>query len=88
MGFDPILSEEGSVFYNPSKGVRDACLDEVSNCQMFVLIIGGRFGSKFKNQPESVVNHEYRQAIKNKIPVFALVENQVNSEYYIFQKNK
>lgn len=88
MGFEPILSEEGSVFYDPSKHVQDACLAEVPNCQMFVLIIGGRFGSKYKGQSESVVNHEYREAASRKIPVFALVEQQVHAEYRVYQKNR
>jgi hypothetical protein len=88
MGFEPILSEEGNVFYDPSKHVQDACLAEVPNCQMFVLIIGGRFGSKYKDQPESIVNQEYREAVSKIIPVFAMVEQQVHAENRVYQKNK
>jgi hypothetical protein len=88
MGFEPVLSEEGGVYYDPSKHVQDACLAEVPNCQMFVLIIGGRFGSKFKGKAESITNHEYREAAKAKIPVFAMVEQQVNAEYRVYAKNK
>src|SRR5665648_960339 len=81
MGFEAILSEDSDVFYDPQKHVEDSCLDEVTNCQMLVLIIGGRYGSKYKSEPESITNHEYKMAIKNKIPVFAMVEQQVNAEY-------
>jgi len=88
MGFEPILGEEGGIYFDPSLHVQEACLAEVPNCQMFVLVIGGRFGSKFKDKPESVVNHEYREAIKQKIPVFAMVEQQVYGEYHVYQKNK
>jgi hypothetical protein len=88
MGFEPVLSEEGSVYFDPSKHVQDSCLAEVPNCQMFVLIIGGRFGSKYKDKPESIVNYEYREAVENKIPVFAMVEQQVYGEYRVYQKNK
>ncbi|MCJ7423536.1 DUF4062 domain-containing protein [Candidatus Bathyarchaeota archaeon] len=88
MGFEPVLSEEGSVYFDPSKHVQDSCLAEVPNCQMFVLIIGGRFGSKYKDKPESIVNYEYREAAENKIPVFAMVEQQVYGEYRVYQKNK
>lgn len=88
MGFEPVLSEEGSVYYDPTKHVQDACLAEVPNCQMFVLIIGGRFGSKFKDKTESIVNHEYREAVNAKIPVFAIVEQQVYAEYRVYLKNK
>jgi hypothetical protein len=88
MGFEPVLSEEGGVYYDPTKHVQDACLAEVPNCQMFVLIIGGRFGSKFKDKTESIVNHEYREAVNDKIPVFAMVEQQVHAEYRVYLKNK
>jgi hypothetical protein len=88
MGFEPVLSEEGSVYYDPTKHVQDACLAEVPNCQMFVLIIGGRFGSKFKDKAESIVNYEYREAVNDKIPVFAMVEQQVHAEYRVYLKNK
>lgn len=88
MGFEPVLSEEGSVYFDPTKHVQDACLAEVPNCHMFVLIIGGRFGSKFKDKTESIVNYEYREAVNGKIPVFAMVEQQVHAEYRVYLKNK
>lgn len=88
MGFDPVLSEKGNVYYDPSMHVHDSLLVEVSNCQMFVLIIGGRFGSKFKDKQESVVNHEYRKALKEKVPIFAVVEAPVYSEFKVFLRNK
>ena len=45
LGYDPILSEEGSVFYNPQLDTQDSCLAEVPNAQLFVLLIGGRHGT-------------------------------------------
>lgn len=88
MGFEPILSEEGNVFYDPKLHVQDACLAEVPTCQMFVLIIGGRFGTEYKNTPESITNREYKEAIKSGVPIFALVEQQVHGEYLVFSRNK
>lgn len=88
MGFEPVLSERGNVFYDPKMHVQDACLAEVPTCQMFVLIIGGRFGSEYKDTSESIVNHEYKRAVESKIPVFALVEQQVNAEFFVFRNNK
>jgi hypothetical protein len=88
MGFEPILSEEGSVFYNPDLNVKDSCLAEVPNCQLFVLVIGGRSGSKSTKNDESITNNEYREAVKLKIPVFAMVEQQVYAEYKVYNKNR
>lgn len=88
MGFEPVLSEEGNVFYNPEMPVEDSCLAEVKTCHMFVLIIGGHSGHSYKSEPQSITNQEYRTAIDAKIPVFAMVEHQVNAEYRVYKKNK
>lgn len=88
MGFEPVLSEEGNIYYDPKKHVHEACLAEVPTCHMFVLVIGGRFGSKFVGKLESITNHEYREGVKAKVPIFALVEQEVYSDYNVYQKNK
>jgi len=88
LGYDPVLSEEGSIYYDPTLDTQDSCLREVPNCQLFILIIGGRFGEAYKDTKASITNIEYREAVKSKIPVFALVDNSVLSEYFVYQKNK
>jgi hypothetical protein len=88
LGYEPVLSEEGSVFYNPTLHTHDACITEIPTCQMFVLIIGGRFGGAFKDGEGSITNHEYREAVKQKIPVFALVDMAVYNEHHLYIKNK
>lgn len=88
LGYEPVLSEEGSVYYDPTLDAQDSCLREIPSCQMFVLIIGGRFGGTYKDTKDSITNNEYREAVKSKIPVFALVDNSVLSEYFVYQKNK
>lgn len=88
MGFEPVLSEEGNVFYDPKLHVQDACLAEVPICQIFVLIIGGRFGSKYKKSPKSITNREYIEAVKSGVPIFALVEQPVHSQFIVYRQNK
>ncbi|MBL7198403.1 MAG: DUF4062 domain-containing protein [Candidatus Omnitrophica bacterium] len=88
LGYEPILSEEGSVYFNPKQHTQDACLAEVPNCQIFVLIIGGRFGERYKGQKVSVTNAEYREAVASKIPIFTLIEDAVYNEFNVYQKNK
>ncbi|MCG9760201.1 MULTISPECIES: DUF4062 domain-containing protein [Pseudoalteromonas] len=88
IGYEPVLSEEGAVFYNPTMHTHDSCLSEVPNCQMFVLIIGGRYGGLFREGDNSITNEEYKEAIKSKIPVFALVEQSVYSDHFLYTKNK
>jgi len=88
LGYDPVLSEEGTVFYDPTLSTQDACLVEVPASQLFVLIIGGRFGGKYKGTEKSITNAEYQEAVKSKIPIFALVERSVHEQYRLFLSNK
>jgi hypothetical protein len=88
LGYEPVLSEEGSIYFDPTLSTQDSCLREVPSCQLFVLIIGGRFGEIYKHTETSITNAEYREAVKSKIPIFALVDNSVHSEYFVYQKNK
>ncbi len=88
IGYEPVLSEEGAVFYDPEKHTHDSCTSEVSNCQLFVLIIGGRFGGRFRKTDKSITNAEYEGAVRHKVPVFALVEQAVYAEHHVFLKNR
>lgn len=88
LGFQPVLSEDGNVFYDPNIHVHDAALAEVPSCQMFVLIIGGRSGSPYVSDPvASITNNEYREATKAKIPIFALVQRDVYEQYHVYRAN-
>ncbi|MBV5322033.1 MAG: DUF4062 domain-containing protein [Sulfuricurvum sp.] len=88
VGYDPVLSDDGDVFYNPSAHTHDSCIKEVETCQLFILIIGGRYGGTFVGKETSITNNEYKEAIKNNIPVFALIENAVYSDHHVFATNK
>jgi hypothetical protein len=88
LGYEPILSEEGNVFYDPNLHVQDACLAEVPSCQILLLIIGGHFGGRYKDTDESITNAEYLEAVKAKIPIFALVEQPVYEQFQVYTYNK
>ncbi|MDD4883536.1 DUF4062 domain-containing protein [Sulfuricurvum sp.] len=88
VGYDPVLSDDGDVFYNPSVHTHDSCIKEVETCQLFILIIGGRYGGTFVGKETSITNNEYKEAVKNNIPVFALIENAVYSDHHVFATNK
>lgn len=87
VGYEPTLSEEGDVFYNPKRHTHDSCISEVPTCQIFVLLIGGRYGGRFREGDKSITNEEYLEAIKQKIPVFALVEAAVYAEHHVYVEN-
>lgn len=90
-GFDPVLSEYGDVFYHPDLHTHDACIHEISNCQLFILIIGGRFGGTYVNDKgKSITNAEYEAAKELKIPIFTYIKKNVleNHHSYIANRNK
>ena len=88
IGYEPVLSDEGDVYYDPSIHTHDSCLKEVETCQIFILIIGGRYGGKFKDDDTSITNNEYKQAVLNNIPIFTLVEDAVYSDHNVYTTNK
>jgi hypothetical protein len=88
-GCIPILSDRGDVFFHPELHTHESCIKEVQNCQIFILIVGGRFGGGYICDPKiSVTNAEYAAAKLAKVPVFAFVKKDVWQDHFFFQKNK
>jgi len=88
LGYMPIRSERGSIYFDTSKDVMDSCIDEITNCQMLVSIIGGRFGSEYKDTGKSITNMEVYKAREIKVPIFTLVDNKVLQQYEVWKINK
>lgn len=87
IGYEPVLSDDGDVFYSPYSHTHESCLKEVETCQLFILIIG-RYGGNFKDSDKSITNNEYKEAVKQNIPIFTLVETGVYSDHNVYNKNK
>ena len=45
LGYDPVLSEKGKIAYDPELPLDESCYREASASDLFVLIVGGRYGS-------------------------------------------
>lgn len=99
MGYESILSEKGNIAYSPDMPLDESCYKEVSSADIFVLIIGGRYGSEasdgerekskeFFDRYESVTKKEFEEANKRDIPTYVLIENSVYSEYQTYLRNK
>ncbi|WP_420601772.1 DUF4062 domain-containing protein [Flagellimonas sp.] len=99
LGYDSILSEKGNIAYNPDTPLDESCYHEVNNSDIFVIIIGGRYGSPSSDQPkdlpktfhtryESITKKEYLTAIEKEIPTYILVEKSVNAEFETFRRNR
>lgn len=87
--FEPVLSERGDVFYHPDFHTHDSCIHEIENIQLFILIIGGRFGGNYiADTSKSIVNAEYLAARDNDIPVFCFIKKEVYEDHRVYQRNK
>jgi|SRR5579884_55425 len=103
LGYDAILSEKGEVPYASDRALDESCYREVHNCNIYVLIIGGRYGSAssesrlsltdkdledHNRKYESITKKEYKAAADNDIPIYILIERAVHAEYQTYLKNK
>lgn len=88
LGYTAVLSEAGQVYFDPTITAAEACLQEVLNADIFVLIIGGRYGTELPDSTQSVTNAEYQTAVKEHIPIFGMVEADTLSDYQMYQANR
>ncbi|WAC27346.1 DUF4062 domain-containing protein [Ancylobacter sp. SL191] len=99
VGYDAVLSERGLISYNPDSALDESCYREAASADIFVLIIGGRYGSassgdgessdkKFFDSYDSVTKQEYEHARLSGVPIYVLIENSVYIEHRTYLSNK
>ncbi|AHB10534.1 DUF4062 domain-containing protein [Zymomonas mobilis] len=98
LGFEAILFERGNIPFHSDTPLDKSCYHEAENADIFVLIVGGRYGSSTSdsrqedNQPferyQSITQQEFDTAQERGIPTFILVDNAVRSEHYTYLQNK
>lgn len=87
LGYEPVLSEFSDVFYQPGTTVQNSCLIEIPKCDIFVLIVGKRYGSPFPGEPLSIIHKEYIVAQNTSIPIYAFIDIDVLCDYELYIKN-
>ena len=96
LGYEPILSEKGDIAYDPSRALDESCYREVGTADIFVVIVGGRYGSRASadndksshERYDSITRRELETAIEQQIPTYVLVERGVFAEYRTYLQNK
>lgn len=87
LGYEPVLSEFSDIFYQPGDTVQNSCLSEISSCNIFVLIVGKRYGSCFPGDSLSITHREYIEAQNQSIPIYSFVDLDVLHDYEFHNKN-
>lgn len=89
LGYIPVFSDKNDVFYHPDLHSHEACIKEIENCQIFILILGGRFGGNYiYDISRSIVNAEYLTAKNLNIPIFTFIKREVHENHRVFIRNK
>lgn len=100
LGYEAILSEKGAIAYDPSTPLDESCYRDAAVADIFVLIIGGRYGSaasdngisepneEFNERYTSITRKEYEAASKASVPTYILIQKNVFSEYETYLNNK
>src|SRR6266496_4813252 len=86
LGLQPIMSDYNSFPVEPEINAIENCLKVVNEfADLFVLIVGGRYGSA-NDQGKSVTNMEYLRARAKGIPVYAFVQKSILNILPVWKK--
>ncbi|MBU0611193.1 MAG: DUF4062 domain-containing protein [Armatimonadetes bacterium] len=98
LGYEAVGFERGNIAYTHEAPLDQSCYRDVRNSDIFVLIVGGHYGSPASTDksattdaPEaydSVTKQEYKAAVEQDIPIYILVERQVYTEYQTYCRNR
>lgn len=86
MGHQPIMSEFDSFPIDPNTDTIANCIRNVESADLFVLVIGGRYGYTLENG-RSITNMEYIYAKKKGIPVFVYINRDVITGLGLYRDN-
>jgi HAD superfamily phosphoserine phosphatase-like hydrolase len=90
--YEPVTFERGGIHFDPTKPLDCSCYDAVKDCDMMVLIIGGRygspasdaFGSSDGHSYNSITKAEFLEALSAGIPLYTFVKQSVHNEFFSY----
>lgn len=89
LGYIPLLSELPAFPIDPDLNTIENCRARVEkNADIFVLIVGGRYGSIADKTDKSITNLEFLAARQKGIPIYAFIEKRILTILPIWQANK
>jgi hypothetical protein len=85
-GYEPVLSEDGDIYYSPDLHVHLSCIREIRNCDLVILLVGNRFGTPFIEAPtRSITQAEHDAAFFASLPIFAFIDEKVLHDHIIYR---
>lgn len=88
LGYESIRNEEGDISYGKEQILEDYCYREVSIADIFVNIIGGKFGSQSTHSDYSITQQELKTALDEEKQVYIFIQKDVFYEYRTYLLNK
>jgi len=91
-GYDAVMSEFDDIFYNYETHVQDSCLEEISKCQLFILVVGNNYGSFYHQNkqeskiPDSITLKEFRKALEVNINKHIFINKYVEYDYKNYKR--
>jgi hypothetical protein len=87
LGYQPVLSEYFSFPIDPSDDTIENCIRNVGAADVFVLLLGSRYGF-ITNSGKSITEHEYIFAREKGIPIYVFINKQLISNLPLWKSNK
>src|SRR5688572_10951501 len=88
LGYEPVRNEQGNIPYGKEEKLEEYCYKEISNIDILISIIGGRFGSTSTHDNYSISQMEIKTALNLDKQVFIFIDKNVYSEYRTYLSNK
>lgn len=73
LGYEAVLSDQQDILYDPRIHTHTACIEEVKNSDLMILIIGSRFGGQATEEALDRIDFE---GLKEKYPDIEEIERQ------------
>lgn len=92
-GYEPVRNEEGDIPYDKDDELQEYCYREISNVDILISVIGGRYGSKAAvedgvDSEYSVTQKEIKTALEKNKLVYLFIEKNVLTEYETYVLNR
>lgn len=88
LGYDTVRNETGGIPYGKDQKLEEYCYKEISEIDILVGIVGGRFGSEAERGNYSITQVEIKTAIEQNKQVYIFIEKNVLAEYQTYLMNK